>query len=419
LNVYLATLGCRLNEAEVASWSRGFRAAGLAVVNSAADADVVVLNSCAVTSKAAKSSRQQARQLHRNNPDAVVVLTGCYATLNPEQAAGLEGVDLVVGNQDKHRLVERVLEELDGKHLSVGASEVDASLLFAPARRTRAFVKIQDGCRNRCTFCIVTVARGAERSRPIDHIVAEVRALHASGHQEVVLTGVHIGGYGSDLATSLDALLGALLAQTDVPRIRLGSLEPWDIPPQMFRHWASPRLCPHLHLPLQAGSDAVLRRMARRCPADSYRALVAEAAQQIPDLSLTTDVIVGFPGETEADFQQTLQLVEEVGFAHLHIFAFSPRAGTAAAKMPGGLPRSVKRERSARLHTLGARLKTEAMQGAVGTHRPVLWEQPDDEGVSWGYTDTYLRVRSESPRERGQINNARLIEARADHLLGA
>lgn len=408
--VHLRTLGCRLNEAELETWARGFQARGLRLVREPEAADLVVLNTCAVTADAARSSARLARHLHRRNPRARLVLSGCFAELEPDRAAALAGVDLLVGNGQKDQLVPRALDLLDSPAMPALAAEPGGSPIHALGR-TRAFVKIQDGCRNRCTFCVVTVARGDERSRPIDALVDEVNALHAQGHLEVVLTGVHIGGYGADLGVGLPDLLDALLARTAVPRLRLGSLEPWDLGPALFERWADPRLCPHLHLPLQSGCDAVLRRMARRCDARSYAALVDAARARVPDLVVTTDLIVGFPGETEAEHRASMDVVAAVGFGDVHVFAYSPRAGTAAARMAGQVPQATRAARSREAHALAARMKARTLAAAVGQTRPVLWERHAPEaGRVRGYTDHYLRVEAAAgPALARTLTPARLV----------
>jgi threonylcarbamoyladenosine tRNA methylthiotransferase MtaB len=399
VNVFLTALGCRLNEAEVESWTRSFRAAGHAVVASPASAQVMVVNTCAVTAEAARKSRKLVSGLHRRNPSARLVVTGCFAELEPEAAAGLLGVDLVVGNRDKDRLVGRI-DELEVAAMPVLAADPDGAHAFRESR-TRAFIKVQDGCRNHCTFCVVTIARGEERSRTVEEVIAEVRALEAAGTAEVVLCGVHLGGYGSDLGLDLAGLVGRLLRGTAVPRVRLSSLEPWDLPPGFGDLWreAEGRLLPHLHLPLQSGSDPVLRRMARRCMSGSYARLVERLRAGISDLHITTDLIVGFPGERDQDFRATLAFAEAIGFAHVHVFPYSPRQGTRAAELPDQVPGPVIRERVRELSLAAARMKAEHLMRAVGQTRPVLWEAGEDleggEGRRFsGYTDTYLKVET-------------------------
>ncbi len=383
MNVFLTTLGCRLNEAEIGRWQRQLRADGHAVVAAPERADVVVLNSCAVTSDAARSSRRTLRQLRTRSPDSRLVVTGCEATIDPDSF----DADLVVPNADKSDLVKLL-------NLGLG-DDPDAS---AP-RRTRGFVKVQDGCRHRCTYCIVTVARGSERSRSIDAVVDDVRALEDEGIVEVVLSGVHLGGYGSDIGSDLRSLIEAVVARTSVPRIRLGSLEPWDLPPGFFDLWSDPRLCPHLHLPLQSGSDTVLRRMARRCSVEHFSELAVQA-REVPGFHLTTDIIVGFPGETDAEFDQTMQVIQRLAPGHAHIFRFSPRRGTAAATMSGQVHGEVKKRRSRELHALMAQLKERRLRSEIGRQHAVLWEA---DGTS-GYTANWLRVKSQLPHERGSIS---------------
>jgi len=423
MRVFLDHIGCRLNEAELATWRRELAAEGHHTVTTLDEADVAVLNSCGVTAAAARDSRRRTRQLHRQNPGVRIVLTGCFATLEPEAAAGLAGVDLVVPNADKSSLVPRMLAALDEGLAPAAATEPGAPIHPALGR-TRAFVKIQDGCRNRCTFCIVTVARGEERSRPIADICAEVDEMHAAGHQEAVLTGVHIGGYGHDRGENLAALVDALLERTRIPRLRLGSLEPWDLPDDLFRRWDDPRLQPHLHLPLQSGSDSVLRRMARRCPTDRYRALVARAREAIPGLHLTTDLIVGFPGSTAADHAQSLAFLDEMAFGDVHVFTYSRRDGTPAAGFPGALDGPTKRARGAEARARVARLRRAALAARIGQTRPVLFEgrpRPTATGVRFqGYTDTFQRVVVDLPVERplrGEILPVRLDAVEDDTRL--
>jgi threonylcarbamoyladenosine tRNA methylthiotransferase MtaB len=406
MNVFLTALGCRLNEAEVEAWTRSLRASGHAVVASPASAQVMVVNTCAVTAEAARKSRKLVGGLHRRNPSARLVVTGCFAELEPQSAAALDGVDLVIGNRDKDHLVARIAAELDVPTMPLLAVDPDGAHAFREAR-TRAFVKVQDGCRNHCTFCVVTIARGEERSRTIEEVVAEVSALEATGVAEAVLCGVHLGGYGSDLGLDLSGLVRRLLRGTRIPRLRLSSLEPWDLPDDFGALWAESdgRLLPHVHLPLQSGSDSVLRRMARRCMTSSFARLVEMLRGAVPDLHLTTDLIVGFPGETEAEFRATLEFAEQIGFAHVHVFPFSPREGTRAAALPGKVPPAVIRERARELGALAARMKAEHLARAVGQTRPVLWEsgEPSARGDGGrrfsGYTDTYLRVEVETPAD--------------------
>ena len=409
MRVFLTTLGCRLNEAEAASWTREFRAAGHAVVPSPHNADLMVVNTCAVTSEAARKSRKLIRGLHAKNPGAKLAVTGCYSELQRSEASALPGVDVVVGNGDKDRLVSVLRTALDPCVMPDLATAADGAHAFCENRRTRAFIKVQDGCRNRCSFCIVTVARGQERSRTVHDVVREIRLLEREGVREVVITGVHLGGYGSDLNGDLSSLVAAVLTDTDVERVRLSSLEPWDLPDGFWSHWNNPRLLPHLHLPLQSGCDSVLKRMARRCNTEQYGRLVRSARDQIDRLTVTSDIIVGFPGETDDEWEQTKSFVSQLGLDGLHIFAYSARAGTRAATLPNPVPGEVKRRRSRELHGLAHDMTMAHMGRFVGTHPSVLWEtmsDVDDDGVVvWhGYTDNYLRVRKRAPRSANLHN---------------
>ena len=427
MRIYLETLGCRLNYSEMETLGRELSDVGHHVVPSPDEADVCVLNTCAVTGEAARKSRQLARKLARANPDARLAVTGCYATLEPETVAALPNVSLVVENQRKELLAELLQPwsaELSGQQWLRLEPEAPAQ----PVHRTRAFVKVQDGCNNHCTFCIVTVARGEERSRRLADIVDEVRRLASEGYQEAVLTGVHLGGYGSDLDTDLSALVAAILRHTELPRLRLSSLEPWDLHADFFDLWreSDGRLCPHLHLPLQAGCDRTLKRMARRTRVDDFRALVSAARERIPDLVLTTDMIVGFPGESEADFAESLQFAEEMAFAHIHVFPYSARAGTAAAGFSGQVPAEVRRQRVAAMEAVARRTGDAVRESFVGSLRPVLWEsceQPaNGHGAVWnGLTDNYLRVRAVAPSGvdlENRITWTRLVGVRGDCLVG-
>jgi threonylcarbamoyladenosine tRNA methylthiotransferase MtaB len=357
----------------------------------AEEADLLVVNTCAVTEEAVRKSRKLLGRASRQNPNARLVVSGCYASLDPGASAEAQGVDLVIDNRDKDRLVEIVSRELDLKTMPQAALEPDTTGLLERGRQ-RAFIKVQDGCRYRCTYCIVTLARGEERSRPAAEVINEINRLHREGIQEVVLTGVHIGGYGSELGSDISSLIRQVLAETDIPRLRIGSIEPWDLPAHFWSLFQNPRFMPHLHLPLQSGSDSVLRRMARRCRSDEYRELIRQARAEVPDFNVTTDIIVGFPGETEAEWQQTLDLVEEIGFGHLHIFAFSPRQGTKAADLSNPVSREIKRQRSEALHGLGERMKRSTLAGYIGRAMPVLIEGSGENGWA-GYTPNFLRVQ--------------------------
>lgn len=387
-------LGCRLNEAELETWANQFMQLGHQVTADAEEADVVVFNSCAVTAQADRKSRQQIARLQRRNPAASLVVTGCHASLNPEAVKSTLGVDLVVDNQNKEQLVEQALKLVgDTGELITEQADGSSNALLLRGRH-RGFIKIQDGCRYRCTYCIVTIARGDERSRSEFEIVEEINRLHQQGIQEIALTGVHVGGYGSDINSSLQRLLTLILKHSDIPRIRLASVEPWDLGEGFFELFENPRLMPHMHLPIQSGCDSVLRRMARRCKTTEFASLVEQARQAIPLFNVTTDLITGFPGETEQEWEQTMDYIASVGFGHMHIFPFSARAGTKAARLPEQINGVIKKARSRQMHALAAELKQQELSRHRGSQVEVLWEQQiNADSAQWiGYTPHYHKI---------------------------
>ena len=410
MNINFQALGCRLNEAELESWASQFLKLGHQVTSDSVDADVVVFNSCAVTSEADRKSRQQINRLHRKNPSAKLVVTGCHASLNSEAVKDYLGVDLVVKNDHKEDLVDRVVQNFN-LAIDETANPVENSLFLRG--RHRAFIKVQDGCRYRCTYCIVTIARGAERSRSIDEIIAEINFLQQNGIQEIAITGVHVGGYGSDIGSSLYILLSEILARTTVPRIRLASVEPWDLPDNFFELFSDPRLMPHMHLPIQSGCDSVLRRMSRRCKTAEFASIVEKARDAIPLFNITTDLITGFPGESEAEWQQTMRFIESVGFGHMHIFTFSAREGTKAATLSDQIDKATKKARSREMHALAAQLKTDELQKHIGSTASVLWEQElGTNNNQWmGYTSHYHRIiSSNNTIESSQISEVKISQ---------
>ena len=424
MQIHLKTLGCRLNEAELETWAQAFQAKGHGITRDIHNAQLVVLNSCAVTQDAVKKSKQLIRRIHRDNPQAKLVVSGCYATLNEQEAAQLMGVDLIVGNNDKNQLVEKTLAELNLDSMPAMSTEPGEVSLFNRGRQ-RAFVKVQDGCRYRCTFCIVTVARGEERSRSLQEVVDEINALHGQGIQEAVITGVHLGGYGSDIGSNLAELIRAILEKTEIPRLRMGSLEPWELPDGFFELFKNPRLMPHLHLPLQSGSDSVLRRMARRCKTTEFAEIVATARATIPHFNVTTDIIVGFPGETEEEWRESIGYVKSIGFGHIHIFSYSPREGTKAAGLPNQISNDLKRQRSRELHEIAEANKQQFAAENLGTKVEILWEgqaESLENGQTryFGYTPNYLRVACDTDGDTvltNQIRPAALLEAQTDLIV--
>ncbi len=391
MQIHLKTLGCRLNEAELESWATGFQNKGHSLTQSADNADILVINSCAVTREAVKKSRQMIRRVQRFNPTAKLVVSGCYSSLDKNLKKDISGIDLVIRNEQKDNLVDITLNELNCESMPEISTEPGEASLFQRGRN-RAFIKIQDGCRYRCTFCIVTVARGVERSKTHKQIIDEINQYHQQGVQEAVLTGVHVGGYGNDINSSLYELIKTILKETDIPRIRLASVEPWDLPDNFFTLFQDNRLMPHMHLPLQSGDDNVLKRMARRCKTDDFSNLIQQARKEIKNFNITTDIIAGFPGETELEWYNSINFIEKTGFSHIHIFTYSKRDGTKAATLMDQVENKVKKARSKQLHKLAKSMRNNYLKNQVGRSFTVLWETKNENCTWTGYTDNYIRV---------------------------
>ena len=405
MNIYLESIGCKLNQSEIESMARTLHHAGHRVIYDPVEADICLLNSCAVTQTAARKTRQALRRLTRQAPDAQTFVLGCYVELWPNEIGSIEGAKLLPGGEAKRDILH-----------ALGLA-VQSSVGPQPGRRrTRAFAKVQDGCNNHCTYCVVRIARGPERSRPLPEILDEIAELAGGGAQEIVLTGVHVGAYGRDLGLDLTDLVRSILDSVDLPRLRLSSIEPWHLDPRFLDLWRDPRLCRHLHLPLQSGCDATLRRMGRRYTTSEIMDLLDQARQRIPDLGVTTDVMVGFPGETDEEFEESLRFVRRAGFSRLHVFRYSRRPGTAAASYPDQAPAGVSVRRSALMQSLGKELSRQFHEGLLGRVFPVLWETRDVTSTMWsGLTDNYARVTRESTADlHNRIELIRLARPGSD-----
>ena len=395
-SVTVETLGCKLNQAESESIARQFAAAGHSIYHPSDCADIYILNTCTVTHVADRKSRHLLRLARRRNPGALVIATGCYVERAPEELARIEGVDMLLGNEEKSHLAQ-VLEQ-------------EGLLTIAPAinpwtmLRTRSLVKIQEGCNQFCSYCIVPLVRGQERSLTPDQIVDEVKAKAAMGYREVVLTGTQIGAY----SPSLELVMRRVLDETDVMRLRLSSLQPQDIKSQLIALWANGKLCRHLHLPLQSGSDRVLERMRRRYSVADYERAVAMIREAIPNVAITTDIMVGFPGESEEEFEESYRFCQRLGFANIHVFPYSVRPGTTAAHLPGQVPERVKKERGERMLELARESALRFRRQFLGRTIAVLWEKEIGGGVWSGLSDNYIRVFTKSNQE---LKN-RLLESR-------
>ncbi len=424
----VATLGCRLNQAESDELARRLAAAGLVPVDLEDGADVYVVNTCTVTHIADRKARHLIRQLKRSNPGAIMVVTGCYAQVAPGELLAMPEVDLLVPNREKDRLPEIVLGEWERRFGPVPTRLEDlAAAAYTWVDRpghARALLKIQDGCNYVCAFCIVPRARGRHRSVPLLELVEKTRRFAAEGFEEVVLTGVCIGAYGLewDGRSHFYELVCALLEHTPIRRIRFSSIDPADFDLRLLDLFPNERLCRHFHLPLQSGSDRVLARMRRRYTAGQYRELVAAVRSRVPGAFVAADVIVGFPGESEADFEATYRLCQELEFAGLHVFRYSPRPGTLAARFPDQVPEGVKKARSERLIALAEESAAAFRRSQVGQVLEVIVEGPAEagpEGRWWeGLADNYLRVRFPAAEAAvGRLRRVRVTGCEGDLLV--
>ncbi len=419
MKVYFDSIGCRLNQSEIEKFASQFRAAGHEVVATAAEADLVVINTCSVTVEAASDSRQKIRQAARAGAGQIV-LTGCWSTLEPEAAAALPGVSRLIPNAQKDRLAQAVLglEVFDLEPLA-------RQPLPGIHQRTRAFLKVQDGCDNLCSYCVTRLARGAGRSVPLDAVIEDARLAVAGGARELVLTGVHLGSWGGEFnpPDRLSSLIAGLLNWGGMRRLRLSSLEPWDLDPELINLWGDPRLCRHLHLPLQSGSQSVLQRMLRKTRLDEFASLLQQLRLRSPGMAITTDLIAGFPGESQAEFEEGLEFVRRMEFAGGHVFPYSARQGTAAARMSGQVPHPLRRERAAALRSVLAESSRRFHQNFLNTRQQVLWESAEPlPGGKWrlhGLTDNYLRVSAQTDQNRwNQLDSVALRSLDGDEFSG-
>ncbi|MFH0769677.1 MAG: tRNA (N(6)-L-threonylcarbamoyladenosine(37)-C(2))-methylthiotransferase MtaB [Chloroflexota bacterium] len=416
MKVVLETLGCKLNQAETELLAKQLAEAGHELVPSIDDADVYILNTCTVTHVADSKSRHLLRLAHRRNPRVMVVATGCYAQRMPRELASIEGVSLVMGNSEKLNLLQLLSESgCPDYQTSIQQGSINN---YQPVFRTRAFIKVQDGCSNFCSYCIVPLVRGGEKSLPVDQVIAEVSHRVTHGYKEVVLTGTKIGSYDYD-GVSLKGLLEHILAEADVTRLRLSSLQPQEISPELIGLWHDSRLCPHFHLSLQSGSDSVLQRMKRRYSASDYQRAVSLIRSLVPGVAITTDIIVGFPGETEEEFEESYELCRQIGFTRIHVFSYSRRSGTEASQLPYQISPPVKKERSQKMLALARESAQSFRQQFLEKTMPVLWEGQSGNGIWSGLTDNYLRVYTRSNEDlTNKLLPMKLGEVRGDGVWG-
>jgi len=388
ISVALDSLGCKLNQAEIEFLARQLTAAGYRLVASADKADIYILNTCTVTHVADRKSRQMLRQARRRNPEARLIAIGCYAERTPQELALIDGINLVLGNEQKPNLLQHLQESIcSGRHDFIS---LDLASPGYDGYRTRTFVKVQDGCNSFCAYCVVPFVRGREKSVPVSQVIAELKQQVASGCKEAVLTGTEIGSYRRN-GINLKGLLERILAEADVVRLRLSSLQPQEITPEFIELWRDHRLCPHFHLSLQSGSDTVLRRMKRRYTTADYCQAILLIRKNVPDVAITTDVIVGFPGETEKEFQESFDFCRQMEFARIHVFPYSPRQGTEAALMSPQVEARAKRQRSQKMLALARRSSRNFSQQFIDKTMAVLWEK-QTEGIWSGLTGNYIKV---------------------------
>ncbi|MBI2831160.1 MAG: tRNA (N(6)-L-threonylcarbamoyladenosine(37)-C(2))-methylthiotransferase MtaB [Chloroflexi bacterium] len=413
MTVAFDTLGCKLNQAETESLARQFADAGYRLVSPSDGADIYVLNTCTVTHIADRKARHLLRMARRRNPNALLVATGCYAERAREELTQIEGVDFVLDNSEKTNLLH-ILEE-SGRIAAAGNHDRSRQ---CRGLRTRSFLKVQDGCNCSCAYCIVPLVRSNEKSMPFDQVIAEVRQRVEDGCKEVVLTGTEVGSYEYEGA-GLKELLERILAETEIERLRLSSLQPQEISPELIRLWQNdPRLCRHFHLSLQSGSDSTLRRMRRRYNTTDYQRAVSLIRSAMPETAITTDIIVGFPGETGEEFEESYNFCQKMDFARVHVFTFSPRPGTEAAGMPDHVRPQVKKERSEKMLALAEECVRIFSNQFLGTNVQVLWERQTG-GLWSGLTGNYIKVYARSSEDlTNRLLPAKLVEVRRDGVRG-
>lgn len=427
MRVAFHTLGCKVNQYETESMKEQFQNAGCEIVGEEDIADVYVVNTCTVTNLADRKSRQFIRRARRINPDAVVAVTGCYAQIKPEEVSEIEGVEIVAGTDEKHKLFELVKAYFDEHHKTVlvkGYDELseyeELGVIKGMESRTRAFIKIQEGCNRFCSYCIIPYARGKVRSRSAEEIADEVQGLVNKGYKEIVLTGINTALYGTDLGYGgIEPLIAKLDALTGDFRIRLSSLEPTVIDSEYVKELLKyERLCHHLHLSIQSGSDAVIDAMDRHYSRQDYLDIVKVLRDFDPLYGVSTDIIVGFPGETDEDFQDSIRIVDEAGFCRTHVFKYSKRTGTKAAEMKNQVPGEIKNERSAELIAAAETAAEKFFAACEETTRQVLFEEKEDEYVT-GYTDNYVKTYVVGDETMfNQFYEVRLLKKYKDGMLG-
>ena len=420
-------LGCKVNQYESEAIAELFAEKGYEIVGIDEEADVYVINTCTVTNFGDKKSRQLIRKVKRQNENAIVAVVGCYAQTAPQELVKVEGVNLVIGTKDRAQIVEMVENYKTENGVENHVSDIMKERVFEPlsiqklANRTRAYLKIQDGCSQYCSYCIIPYARGPIRSRDPQDVIAEVKRLAENGFKEVVLTGIHVASYGKDRKdTSLLEILRQVHAVEGIERIRFSSIEPNVVTEEFAKAIAEmPKVCDHFHLSLQSGCDKTLKEMNRKYDTEKYRQAAAILRKYLPEVALTTDIIAGFPGETEEDFQASYDFAKEIGFAKIHAFPYSPKKGTPAAARKDQLLNAVKAERSHRLIELSDKMADDFIQAYVGKEVEVLYERAVGEGVYEGHTTNYIKVQATSEKDlTNVICRTKITKAENEELFG-
>ena len=420
-------LGCKVNQYESEAIAELFAEKGYEIVGIDEEADVYVINTCTVTNFGDKKSRQLIRKVKRQNENAIVAVVGCYAQTAPKELMEIAGVNLVIGTKDRAQIVEMVEQYDRANGVENHVSDIMKERVFEPlsiqklANRTRAYLKIQDGCSQYCSYCIIPYARGPIRSREPQEVVAEVKRLSKNGFKEVVLTGIHVASYGKDRRdTSLLDILKQVHEVEGIERIRFSSIEPNVVTEEFAQTMAAlPKVCDHFHLSLQSGCDKTLKEMNRKYDTEKYRQAAATLRKYLPKVALTTDIIVGFPGETEEDFRESYAFAEEIGFAKIHVFPYSPKRGTPAAARKDQLLNAVKSERSHTLIQLSDRMAADFLADAVGTDAEVLYERAVGEGIYEGHTTNYMKVHGRSEADlTNRIAKTHITRAEGEMLFG-
>lgn len=430
MKIYFYTFGCKVNQYETDNIRELFLENGHTATDDFADADVCVINSCTVTGQADQKCRQLIKKLRRGAPESIIVLAGCFVQAFESKAAAMAECDIVVGTTDKRKIPQLVDEYIRSGERIISIKKHTRGDPFEPmtnhgeSEKTRAYIKIQDGCDRYCTYCIIPFARGHVRSKPLEVITEEVRQLTASGHKEIVLTGINLCFYGSDIAENIglaDAVEAACAVEGDF-RVRLSSIEPEMMTDECIERLSrQKKLCPHFHLSLQSGCDATLKRMNRHYTASEYAELSKRLRKVFPDCSITTDIMVGFPGESEEEFEESMRFVEKTAFAQAHIFPYSRRSGTSADRMPMQIEKKIKHERAQRMSEVSKRTEKEYLRSCVGKTFRVLFERETQPQWHSGHADNYITVkvaRNDDTSLRRQLKNVRIISVCEDFCIG-